>query len=77
MITTSPDPFFADVVVLCHVRCVLVVYTIVLYRVEAGKVDPWEVFLYIWVIVSDVAIDIRVQVLSEPKGVVRRGRKMG
>lgn len=36
-----------------HVRCMLGVYTIVLYRVEAGKVDPWEVFLYIWVIVSD------------------------
>lgn len=33
-------------------RCMLVIYTIVLYRVEAGKVDPLEVFLYIWAIVS-------------------------
>jgi len=51
----------------------LVVYTIVLYRVEPGKVDPWEVFLYIWVIVSGVAkgatepLD-RVTAFSEPQG---------
>lgn len=32
----------------------LVVYTIALYRLEAGKINPWEVLLYIWVIVSIV-----------------------
>ena len=28
------------------------VYAFALYRLEAGKVNAWEVFLYIWVIVS-------------------------
>lgn len=36
----------------CLHRCMLVVYIVVLYRVEAERVDPWEVLLYIWVAVS-------------------------
>lgn len=28
------------------------VYAVALYRVEAGEIDPWEAFLYVWVIVS-------------------------
>ena len=28
------------------------VYAFALYRLEAGKINAWEVFLYIWVIVS-------------------------
>lgn len=34
------------------IRCMVVVYTIVLYRVEAGSIDPLEVFFYIWALVS-------------------------
>ncbi|CAM9439983.1 unnamed protein product [Pylaiella littoralis] len=30
--------------------CMLVVYTVVLYRAKAGNVDPCEVLLYVWVI---------------------------
>ncbi|CAN0360944.1 unnamed protein product, partial [Ectocarpus fasciculatus] len=28
----------------------LAVYTVALYRVEPGSIDPWEVLLYIWVL---------------------------
>lgn len=28
------------------------VYTLALYGLDAGKIDPWEVLLYVWVIVS-------------------------
>lgn len=38
-------------VVFCA-RFMLVVYTFVLYRLEPGTINTWEVLLYIWVIVS-------------------------
>lgn len=37
----------------------LAVYTVALYRVEPGSIDPWEVLLYIWVLVSQVKLPAR------------------
>lgn len=34
----------------------LAVYTVALYRVEPGSIDPWEVLLYVWVLVSEVKL---------------------
>lgn len=34
----------------------LAIYTVALYRVEPGSIGPWEVLLYIWVLVSQVKL---------------------
>ncbi|CAM9386280.1 unnamed protein product [Scytosiphon promiscuus] len=58
-VTTRPDVFFRVPAVRLALDGVihllmLVVYTIVLYRVEADSIDPLEVLLYIWVLGTGV-----------------------